>query len=53
METKITTLPQLSFAEAVKLNFARITDFRGRSRRSELWWNYLMYVILTFCLSLL
>ena len=27
METKITTLPQLSFAEAVKLNFARITDF--------------------------
>lgn len=53
METKITTLPQLSFAEAVKLNFARITDFKGRSRRSELWWNYLMYVILTFCLSLL
>lgn len=53
METKITTLPQLSFAEAVKLNFARITDFRGRSRRSELWWNYLVYTILTFCLSLL
>mgnify|MGYP002679902754 CR=1 FL=1 len=53
METKITTLPQLSFAEAVKLNFARITEFKGRSRRSELWWNYLMYVILTFCLSLL
>lgn len=53
METKITTLPQLSFAEAVKLNFARITDFKGRSRRSELWWNYLVYTILTFCLSLL
>ena len=53
METKITTLPQLSFAEAVKLNFARITDFKGRSRRSELWWNYLVYVILIFCLSLL
>ena len=53
METKITTLPQLSFAEAVKLNFARITDFKGRSRRSELWWNYLAYTILTFCLSLL
>ena len=53
METKITTLPQLSFAEAVKLNFARITDFRGRSRRSELGWNYLAYTILTFCLSLL
>lgn len=50
METKITTLPQLSFAEAVKLNFARITDFKGRSRRSELWWNYLVYVILIFCL---
>lgn len=28
METKITTLPQLSFAEAVKLNFARITDLK-------------------------
>ena len=53
METKITTLPQLSFAEAVKLNFARITDFKGRSRRSELWWNYLAYTILTFCFSLL
>ena len=53
METNITTLPQLSFAEAVKLNFARITDFKGRSRRSELWWNYLAYTILTFCLSLL
>ena len=53
METKITTLPKLSFAEAVKLNFARITDFKGRSRRSELWWNYLAYTILTFCLSLL
>lgn len=53
METKITILPQLSFAEAVKLNFARITDFKGRSRRSELWWNYLVYTILTFCLSLL
>ena len=53
METNITTLPQLSFAEAVKLNFARITDFKGRSRRSELWWNYLVYTILTFCFSLL
>ena len=53
METNITTLPQLSFAEAVKLNFARITDFKGRSRRSELWWNYLAYTILTFCFSLL
>ena len=53
METKITTLPQLSFAEAVKLNFARITEFKGRSRRSELWWNYLAYTILTFCFSLL
>lgn len=35
----------LGFGEAVKKNFSSLTDFKGRSRRSELWWNYLLYFI--------
>lgn len=53
METNQNALPQLTFQEAVKLNIARITDLKGRSRRSELWWNFLVYLIFSFCLSLL
>lgn len=54
METQQpTALPQLSFQEALKLNIANITNIKGRSRRSELWWNFLAYMILSFCISLL
>lgn len=53
METKLAKLPSLPIMEALKLNFANITNFHGRSRRSELWWNYLVYTILTTCVSLL
>lgn len=28
----------VSFPDAVKMFFARYTDFQGRSRRSEYWW---------------
>ena len=35
----------LSFGEAVKKNLSSLTDFKGRSRRSELWWNYLLYIM--------
>ena len=35
----------LGFGEAVKKNFSSLTDFKGRSRRSELWWNYLLYIM--------
>ena len=38
-------LPQLGFAEAVKLASSRILDFKGHSRRSEFWWWMLIVMI--------
>ena len=35
--------PLLSFTEAVKSTWQNITDFRGRARRSELWWSFWVY----------
>lgn len=51
MEQNIKTLPQLGFGEAVKKNFNSLMDFNGRSRRSELWWNYLLYMLVAFAAS--
>ena len=45
MEQNFKELPQPSFGEAVKKNLSSLTDFKGRSRRSELWWNVLLYCI--------
>ena len=42
MDTK-QARPQLSFTEAVKSTWQNITNFSGRSRRSELWWSFLVY----------
>ena len=52
METNLKELPQLSFTEALKKNYEDFTDLKGRSRRSELWWNYLVYFIVSLCVSL-
>ena len=35
---KIKALPQLDFVSAIKLAAGRLTEFKGRSRRSEFWW---------------
>lgn len=43
---RVRTLPQLSFEQAIKLAFSRLTQFNGRSRRSEFWWCYLAVVLL-------
>ena len=43
MDTK-QARPQLSFTEAVKSTWQNITNFKGRARRSELWWSFLVYV---------
>ena len=40
----INARPQLSFTEAVKSTWQNITNFKGRARRSELWWSFLVYV---------
>jgi uncharacterized membrane protein YhaH (DUF805 family) len=45
-------LPQLGFAEAVKLASSRILDFKGRSRRSEFWWWMLIVLVVNWLSSL-
>ena len=45
--------PQLSFTEAVKSTWQNITNFKGRARRSELWWSFLVYAAVSAIGSLL
>lgn len=51
MEKIIKESPQLTFSEAIKRNFKNLTNFNGRARRSELWWNYLAYFICSIILG--
>ncbi|MBR4920711.1 MAG: DUF805 domain-containing protein [Prevotella sp.] len=44
-------LPQLGMGEAIKLASSRLTDFKGRSRRSEFWWWMLVVLVGNFVLS--
>ena len=45
-------IASLSFAEAISLAISRITDTKGRSRRSEYWWWMLVVgIILLFIFS--
>lgn len=48
---KLIAKPQLAFGEAVKLAFSRLTQMRGRSRRSEFWWFMLVYVVIYWVLG--
>ena len=45
--------PQLGFEEAVKIASQRLSEFNGRSRRSEYWWWLLAVGIGVFILSLI
>jgi len=45
--------PQLSFVEAIQLASRRLTDFDGRSRRSEFWWWNLAVLLLAVILGLI
>lgn len=45
-------LPTLGFGEAVKLASSRITDFKGRSRRSEFWWWMLVVIIANWLITM-
>lgn len=49
----IVKLPQMSFGESVKTVLSKLTDFKGRARRSELWWFWLLYAIISIILSFL
>ena len=48
----IKELPQLGMGEAIKLASSRLTDFKGRSRRSEFWWWMLVVLAINFILSM-
>lgn len=46
-------LPSLTLSESLKTVFNNLTNFNGRSRRSELWWTFLVAVIIDLVLSLI
>lgn len=48
----IVRLPQMSFSESVKTVLSKLTDFKGRARRSELWWFWLLYAVVSVVLNL-
>ena len=48
---KLIAKPQLGFTEANKLVSSRLTDFNGRSRRSEYWWSMLSFIICVFLIN--
>lgn len=43
--------PRLSFSEALKEAKEKLTEFTGRSRRSEYWWCYLAYLLVSMFLG--
>jgi len=43
----------MSFGQAIKTVFKNLTNFQGRSRRSEFWWFYLFISLVSLPLSLL
>ncbi|MBQ7471020.1 MAG: DUF805 domain-containing protein [Prevotella sp.] len=45
MTNELRALPALDFQQAVKEAWSKVTQFNGRSRRSEFWWSYLAIYI--------
>lgn len=48
----IVKLPQMSFGESVKTVLSKLTDFKGRARRSELWWFWLLYAVVSIVVNM-
>lgn len=48
----IVRLPQMSFGESVKTVLSKLTDFKGRARRSELWWFWLLYAVVSIVVNM-
>lgn len=46
-------LPSMGFAESVNSVLKNMLNFNGRSRRSELWWYFLAYMLVCMICSLL
>ena len=49
--SEFTVLPQLSLSEALREATGKLTQVKGRARRSEYWWTYLACCVLNLCLS--
>lgn len=49
----IKKLPSLSAGEAIKSVLNNLTNFKGRARRSELWWYWLVYFIVVMVVALI
>lgn len=50
---QIEATPSLGFGDAVKSSLNRLTDFKGRTRRSEFWWTILAYYICVLIINLI
>lgn len=48
---EVKKLPELGFSEALKLAYGKLTQFSGRSRRSEFWWCMLAIIIAYIVMS--
>ena len=46
-------MPSMGFSESVKSVLSNLLNFNGRSRRSELWWYYLAYILVAMALNLM
>lgn len=42
---RFVSTPSASFSDSVRSSLGRLTDFKGRTRRSEFWWTILAYYI--------
>lgn len=48
----IKKLPSMGFGESVKTVLANLTNFKGRARRSELWWYWVAYAVVAIIAGL-
>lgn len=42
---RFVSTPSAGFSDSVRSSLGRLTDFKGRTRRSEFWWTILAYYI--------
>lgn len=42
---RFVSTPSAGFSDSVRSSLSRLTDFKGRTRRSEFWWTILAYYI--------
>lgn len=46
------TIPTIGFVDAIRQTASKLTDFKGRSRRSEYWWTALAVGVVNFIIGL-